>query len=155
MTASTTITEVFNDLIKINNDRIIGYQKAIENTKELDLDLKAVYTQMVNQSINIVEELKTEVLRYGGEVETDTTLAGKVYRVWMDVKATFSGHDRISSLDACEFGEDAAQKAYKMALESDAEITADARKMILDQQSSLKTSHDIIKKYRDANKVIA
>lgn len=148
------ITEVLNDLIKINNDRIAGYENAIENTRGLDIDLKAVYQQMATQSKKIVQELGSEVVHHGGSVETDTTLAGKVYRVWMDVKATFSGHDRLSSLDACEFGEDAAQKAYKMALESDAEMTADIRKMIMDQQSSLKNSHEIIEKYCEINKAI-
>jgi uncharacterized protein (TIGR02284 family) len=149
-----SITELLNDLIKINNDRIVGYEKAIENTKGLDIDLKAVYQDMANQSKKIVNDLGNEVIRHGATVETNTTLAGKVYRVWMDVKATFSGHDRVSSLDACEFGEDTAQKAYKMALESDAEMTADIRKMIMDQQSSLKNSHEIIKKYGEINMAI-
>ena len=148
------ITEVLNDLIKINNDRIVGYEKAIENTRGLDIDLKAVYQQMANQSKKNVQDLGNEVVRYGATVETDTTLAGKVYRAWMDVKATFSGHDRVSSLDACEFGEDTAQKAYKMALESDAEMTVDIRKMIMDQQSSLKNSHVIIEKYIEINKAV-
>jgi uncharacterized protein (TIGR02284 family) len=72
----------------------------------------------------------------------------------MDVKATFTGHDRQAVLENCEFGEDAAQKAYKLALESDAEIDADTRQLITSQQSSLKTSHDLIKKYRDAHKAV-
>lgn len=154
MENTINITEVLNDLIKINNDRIVGYEKAIENTNGLDIDLKALYQKMANQSKKNVEELGEEVVKHGSSVETDTTLAGKVYRVWMDVKATFSGHDRLSSLDACEFGEDTAQKAYKMALESDAEMTSDIRKKIMDQQSSLKNSHEIIKKYEEINKAI-
>ena len=149
-----SITEVLNDLIKINNDRIVGYEKAIKNTKGLDIDLRAVYQKMADQSKTFVHDLSNEVVSYGAGVETDTTLAGKVYRVWMDVKATFSGHDRVSSLDACEFGEDIAQKAYKMALESDAEMTADIRKMIMNQQSALKNSHEIIEKYGEINKAI-
>jgi uncharacterized protein (TIGR02284 family) len=72
----------------------------------------------------------------------------------MDVKATFSGHDRQSALESCEFGEDAAQKAYKTALASDAEMTADTRQLITSQQASLKTSHDMIKKFRDAHKAV-
>jgi uncharacterized protein (TIGR02284 family) len=67
----------------------------------------------------------------------------------MDVKATFSGHNRQTVLENCEFGEDAAQKAYEAALKSDAEISADIRQLITNQKSSLKTSHDVIKKYRD------
>ena len=72
----------------------------------------------------------------------------------MDVKATFTGHDRQTVLENCEFGEDAAQKAYRAALASDTEMSADVRNVITDQQSSLKEAHDLIKKYRDAHKAV-
>ena len=150
-----TITQLLNDLIMINNDRILGYDKAIANTKELDIDLKAVYQQMANQSKNMVAELSIEVEKKGGSIETDTTLSGKVYRIWMDVKATFSGHDRASSLDACEFGEAAIERAYQTALQADVEILADLRKLIMAQHATLKASHDIIRTYLNLNKAVA
>ena len=71
----------------------------------------------------------------------------------MDVKNTFTGGDRESILGSCEFGEDAAQKAYNEALETDAEMDADTRQLIMKQKNSLKSSHDIIKKYRDLHEV--
>ena len=109
---------------------------------------------MANESRKYAAELTNEVRRLGGEVATGTTNSGKIYRVWMDVKATFSGKSRQAILESCEFGEDAAQKAYKDALASDAEISADTRQLITGQQSSLKSSHDIIKKFRDAQKAV-
>lgn len=147
------LEEVLNDLIEINNDRITGYQKAIDETKDIDVDLQAVFAKMADESRGYKAELTQAVTRLGGDpVSTATTNSGKIYRVWMDVKATFSGHDRQAVLENCEFGEDAAQKAYKMALASDAEMDAETRQLITTQQSSLKTSHDLIKKYRDAHK---
>ena len=147
------LEEVLNDLIEINNDRITGYHKAIDETKDIDVDLQAVFGEMADESRKYKAELTQAVTRLGGDpVSTGTTNAGKIYRVWMDVKATFSGHDRKAVLENCEFGEDAAQKAYKMALSSDAEMDADTRQLITSQQASLKTSHDLIKKYRDAHK---
>ena len=47
------------------------------------------------------------------------------------------------------------KKLINTALASDAEISADTRKLITDQQSSLKTSHDLIKKYRDVQKAVS
>ena len=47
-------------------------------------------------------------------------ISGKIYRTWMDVKAAFARKERLSVLEACEFGEDAAQRAYEAALASDA-----------------------------------
>jgi len=152
MTIKKNLVEVLNDLKEINKHRIEGYQKAVEEIKDIDVDLKAIFIKMAEESVTYKTELVAEVGRLGGEPATGTTNRGKIYRVWMDVKATFSGKDRQSVLEACEFGEDAAQRAYKDALSSDAEIDADTRQLITSQQSSLKASHDIIKKYRDMHK---
>lgn len=151
-TTNENLVEVLNDLIQINNDRIEGYEKAVEETKDIDVDLKAIFIKMAEESMKYKTELVAEVGRLGGEPATGTTGLGKIYRVWMDVKATFTGKDRQSVLEACEYGEDAAQKAYRDALASDAEIDVDTRQLITTQQASLKTSHDIIKKYRDMHK---
>jgi uncharacterized protein (TIGR02284 family) len=67
----------------------------------------------------------------------------------MDVKATFTGHDNKSILAACEFGEDAAQKAYAKAVEEDSPLPVDVYDLISRQKSMLKASHDLIRQYRD------
>ncbi len=154
MTTNEKLTEVLNDLIQINNDRITGYEKASEESEKFDVDLKAIFNKMADESRKYKSELVEVVNKLGGEPANGTTGLGKIYRVWMDVKATFTGHDRQSVLESCEFGEDAAQKAYKDALASDAEIDAETRQLITSQQSSLKTSHDLIKKYRDLHKAV-
>ncbi len=140
--------DVLNDLIRINHDRIAGYERAINEAKDIDVDLKGVFSRMAEESTLYVSELTEEVVKLGGEPATGTTNSGKIYRAWMDVKATFTGHDRESILASCEFGEDAAQKAYKEALESD-DLTMGTRQLVTNQKTSLKASHDLIKRYRD------
>ncbi|MEP7250891.1 MAG: PA2169 family four-helix-bundle protein [Ginsengibacter sp.] len=154
MSANDKLTEVLNDLIRINNDRVDGYEKASNDIKSYDVDLQAVFNKMANDSRKYAAELTNEVKKFGGDPAKGTTASGKIHRAWMDVKATFSGKDRQSMLESCEYGEDATQKAYKEALASDAEINADTRQLITDQQASLKKSHDMIKKYRDAQKAV-
>ena len=155
MATNEKLAEVLNDLIEINNDRITGYEKAADETKDTDVDLQAIFHKMADESRKYKSELTQAVGNLGGDPETSaTTNSGKIYRIWMDVKATFTGHNRHAILENCEFGEDAAQKAYKMALESDAEMDADTRQLITSQQSTLKASHDIIKKYRDVEKTV-
>ena len=39
-------------------------------------------------------ELATEVAANKTDIATGTTGSGKAYRVWMDLKSTFTGHDR-------------------------------------------------------------
>ncbi|MCW3117500.1 MAG: hypothetical protein JWM28_1582 [Chitinophagaceae bacterium] len=143
------LSEVLNDLVRINNDRIEGYEKAAEQTRKSDVDLHAIFLRMASESREYVNELRDEIFNIGGKIATDTTVSGKIYRAWMGVKNLFTGSDRKSILESCEYGEDAAQKAYDEALKTDAEIDADTRQLIMRQKNALKTSHDIIKKYRD------
>src|SRR5687768_10399543 len=149
MALNDNLVTVLNDLIRINNDRIVGYEKAADEARDIDVDLRAIFTRMAEESRQYAAELTQEVVKLGGEPATGTTNSGKIYRVWMDVKGTFTGNSRQAILENCEFGEDAAQKAYDSALKTDAELTTDARQLIANQKSSLKTSHDVIKKYRD------
>ena len=142
-------TGVLNDLILINNDRIEGYQRAKEELKEGNEDLKALFTEMIGESHTLKLALATEVGASGEEIEQGTTNSGKIYRAWMDVKAAFSGHDRKAVLENCEFGEDAAQKAYEMALNED-DFPAHLRSLISQQKATLRVSHDKIKALRDA-----
>jgi uncharacterized protein (TIGR02284 family) len=140
--------EVLNDLIQINNDRIIGYEKAIKETKPEDEDLKILFATMIAESHRNKIALATEVQTMGAEVENGTTTSGKIYRAWMDVKAVFTGHDRHTVLANCEAGEDAAKKAYRTALEHEA-LPAYIRELLVQQAGALLASHDEIKSLRD------
>ena len=141
--------EVLNDLIRINNDRVEGYEKAIEETKDKDVDLQTVFHRMADESRQYASELRSELQRSGADVAQGTTASGKIYRVWMDIKAAFTGKSRQTVLENCEFGEDAAQNAYDEALKSDAPLPAETRQLIVNQKASLKASHDAIRQYRD------
>lgn len=140
--------EILNDLIQINNDRIAGYEKAIKESKPEDEDLKILFAAMVSESHDTRNALGKEVQALGGNMEGGTTASGKIYRAWMDVKAVFTGHDRHTVLANCEAGEDAAQKAYKTALEHDF-LPAYLREMLIEQQEMLRESHDEIKSLRN------
>lgn len=155
MTDNAQLVDVLNDLILINNDRIVGYEKALKGLDGPALDLRNIFTEMAGQSREYVQQLSSEISDLGGEVSDGTTNSGKIYRAWMDIKATFSGDDRQTALNNCEFGEDAAQKAYKDALnDDDTQLSGSVRQLITDQKSKLKVSHDKIKAMRDANKEV-
>lgn len=139
-----------NDLIKINNDRIEGYDRAAKELPDgQDADLKQLFEQMEIESRQHKRELEMLVTEYGGTPADGTMASGKVYRAWMDVKAAFAGGDRKTVLSNCEAGEDAAQKAYQMTLDDD-DVMPRTKNLILDQKRQLRTSHDRIKALRDA-----
>ena len=140
--------EVLNDLIQINNDRITGYEKAANETAAEDADLRTLFNDMADESRDYAAELKKYVTQNGESPAEGTTNSGKIYRVWMDVKAAISGQSRKAILASCEYGEDAAQKAYNSALEEDG-LSSDVRSVITEQKTKLRKSHDKIKLMRD------
>jgi uncharacterized protein (TIGR02284 family) len=147
--------EVLNDLIKINNDRIAGYEKAAENIDQSEVMLKTLFFQLAEESSEFRRELSERVEAMGAKAADDSTAPGKVYRMWMDIKSTFSGNDKKATLESCEFGEDAAQRAYKMALEDRDELPYSIVQLIEDQKTLLRMSHDLIRNQRDEYREVA
>lgn len=139
---------ILNDLIKINNDRVEGYEKAIKDAAG-NPDLVTTFSEYADQSRDYSSELRTAVTGLGGEATDSTTVSGKIYRIWMDLRAAVSGSERSSALDLSEYGEDAAQKAYKEALQDASAIPADILALITTQKAELKRAHDTIKRLRD------
>src|SRR5215211_2034509 len=140
---------ILNDLIRINHDRVVGYEKGIDELKNEDADLKVLFQRYITESRQYGQELTQEVSRLGGDPADGTTNSGKIYRVWMDLKSVVTGHDRKTVLNNCEFGEDAAQKAYDTALNSDVELEPSVRDLIVRQKATLKSGHDEVKRLRD------
>lgn len=150
MANSEKVAGILNDLIEINNDRIVGYEKALEELKDENADLRPLFQRYIQESNQYKSELQTEVTRLGVEPTHDgTTNSGKIYRVWMDLKAVVTGKDRKTVLENCEFGEDAAQKAYDMALNTEEELEPTVRDLIVRQKTQLRVGHDEVKRLRD------
>lgn len=139
--------DVLNSLIEINNDRIYGYETASKEAEETDL--KMMFLHATETSIKCKAQLVAEVKRLGGKPTESTTTSGKIYRLWMDVKASVTGKDRKVILDSCVFGEDAAIETYKEALSKEEDLTSDQQMMIEEQLSLIKADHDKVKKVRD------
>lgn len=139
-----------NDLIKINNDRIAGYEKALEGTT--DADLKTIFARYIEQSKQNKAELTDKLHFLGGDPSTGTTIAGKFYHAWIDVRAKFSKKDRHSILADCEYGEDVANTAYRDALDDKELIwkSDDIVSLLMRQLKVLKDAHDNIRDLRDS-----
>lgn len=147
MTANNSV-DVLNKLIEINNDRVAGYETAMGETKETDL--QSLFRELMATSQNALSELRAEVSRLGGKVEEGTMLSGKIYRAWMDAKAAVTGGDRGAILSSCEYGEDVALDAYNHVLEEHTDVlTNDQLDMIRKQQTKIRADHDRVRSLRD------
>lgn len=142
------IIDSLNNLIQINNDRIQGYLTASQETDQDDL--KSVFSEMMKASQDCRRELVQEVTKLGGTPIEGTTVSGKLFRVWMDIKAALTSKDRKAILNSCEFGEDAAVKTYETEIEGDALNGTEYLLIVKEQYSKIKSGHDKIKQMRDA-----
>jgi len=143
-------TEVLNDLIEINNDRVAGFEHASKDLGDGDKDLSDFFRNQRELSRQNVFELSKIVNQIGGEAENGHSVSGTIHRNWLGVKATFSGRDRKSILEECERGEDAIKKAYQDALNDENGLPEEYRQIVAKQQQSIIASHNKIKLLRDS-----
>ncbi|MGN7787726.1 PA2169 family four-helix-bundle protein [Niabella sp. 22666] len=143
------IADVINDLVKINNDRIEGYEKAVTEINDADgEDLKPLFAGMIAESKQFKTELEAIVLINDGEIAKGALVTGKLYRAWMGVKSILTSGGRRTILSSCDTGEDAVKKVYEQALDSK-ELPEGVRLLIEEQKSILQESHDTIRALRD------
>ena len=147
-TKQETTLEILNDLVKINNDRIEGFEKATKDVGADREDLRLLFTQFIGESHQNKLELGTEIQALGKDIENTTSGSGSLHRTWLEIKAAFTGHDTHNVLEECEFGEDAIKKAYANALEEE-DLPAYIKDILLKQQQALVAAHDKIKQLRD------
>lgn len=141
--------DVLNTLIEINNDRIEGYETALDETEESDL--QSLFSGFIETSERCKSELIDEVMRLGGTPTEGTKTTGKIYRLWMDLKSALTGKDRKLILNSCEYGEDVAVKTYEKAMQDDdEELGVEQASLISEQYRLIKNDHDKVRSLRDS-----
>jgi uncharacterized protein (TIGR02284 family) len=106
------ITDILNNLITINKNRIVGYKEAIHDTNESQEKIRGLFKKMVDQSENYIDELKEKIKQLGGEVTDKTITTGLVYNTWMDI--IYAGADTKPPIgDFCNQVEETTLQAYE------------------------------------------
>jgi hypothetical protein len=102
--------EIVQDLLHIHNDRIKIYTRALQSSKEMELDIKSILERMIEESIKYRQQLN-------GKIREEVNDDGKIYKAW-DVKAkhSFTNSNKKTILEACMNDELELLNAYSMAL---------------------------------------
>ena len=137
--------DALHELLLFVNDRIEGYQRAVEESQ--DPQLSGYYKQLVSQSQRFANELNNHLRQQNGDRETATTLKGKFYRAWMDTKAAVTGADEEAILGSNIYGEEWAIKAYKEAL-SDKSLPGALRLEVERQYAQSKKTYKDLQKLK-------
>ncbi len=146
-------TQVLTDLIRINYDRIEGYQAAKKELDEMDEDMNDLFTEMIGQSRHFLAGLKSELMKAGEKNMNGNMATGHLYSNWVDINASINNNEWYHILNAFELKENAAQKAYEAAL-CVTGLTEDMQSMIGLQKSELWDSYFLIKKSRDTRALV-
>ncbi|WP_158559213.1 PA2169 family four-helix-bundle protein [Deminuibacter soli] len=136
------VIEILNELIQINNDRIKGYEQALNDTPDTETDLVVLFDKMKTESVEYISQLQNAVVQMGGQPAAGTTVPGKIYRAWMELNMALNGYNRTALLSCCAHGEQAAQSAYADALDND--LPLDVSSFINVQKAALCYSHDAV-----------
>lgn len=135
-----TSIPVLNDLLKITNDRIAGFEKVEDKVWDKHSILRSAYDDMVSRSVDMKNDLINLIKLKGGEPNDMTSVSGAFHRAWIDIKNTFSSDKDESTLENVVFGEKAAIDAYEDALES-GDLCPESTALVQDQLHHLKASY--------------
>ena len=79
---------------------------------------REIFRQRANERQEVVEKLRAEVRRLGGDPEDGGSFLGKAHQRFEDLKAAVTGRDEKSIVNEVERGEDYLKEKWQAALQS-------------------------------------
>jgi uncharacterized protein (TIGR02284 family) len=135
---SHTISEL-NTLISTTIDSITGYEDSAKNIGEGRLAEN--FRQRAKERQQVVDELRAEVRRLGGEPEDSGSFLGKAHQRFEDLKAAVTGHNEQAIVNEVERGEDYLKEKWQSALQS-GDLKGESHDLVERCYQSIKAGHD-------------
>jgi len=108
--------DTLNSLLKTTIDSVDGYENSAQ---ELDSDrLREVFRQNASERQDVVQKLRDEVRRLGGEPADSGSAMGSMHHVWEDLKGAVTGKDEEATIKQTESAEDYLKSQYEDALDN-------------------------------------
>ena len=128
-----------NTLIATTIDSVNGYEDSAEN---IDNErLREIFRQRASERQEVVQKLREEVRRMGGEPEDGGSFLGKTHQRFEDLKAAVTGRDEKSIVNEVERGEDYLKEKWQVALQS-GDLQGESHQVIERCYQSIKAGHD-------------
>ncbi len=136
---------VLNTLIATTIDSINGYEESATNVD--NERLRETFRKRANERQQVVQDLRSEVRRLGGEPEEGGTFLGKAHQRFEDLKAAVTGRDEKAIINEVERGEDYIKEKFEMALNSE-HLTGESRAVLERAYQSVRSGHDEISRLK-------
>ena len=128
-----------NTLIETLIDSITGYEDAAANAE--GSRFQQLFRERAGERQRVVESLRSEVRRLGGEPEDGGTFLGKTHQRYLDLKAAVTGRDDQAIVNEVERGEDYLKEKFETALES-GHLSGESRTAVESAYQSVRSGHD-------------
>lgn len=122
-------------------DSINGYEDA---AKDIDNSrFEQIFRERASERRQVVDDLRNEIRRLGGDPPDEGSFMGKTHQRWMDLKAAATGGDEQRVINSVEAGEDYLKEKFETALES-GDLTGESRQVVERAYQSVRSGHDQI-----------
>lgn len=122
-------------------DSINGYEDA---AKDIDNSrFQQIFRERASERRQVVDDLRNEIRRLGGDPADEGSFMGKTHQRWMDLKSAVTGGDEQRIINSVEAGEDYLKEKFETALES-GDLTSEPRQVIERAYQSVRSGHDQI-----------
>ena len=139
MTDSSHDIRALNSLIATTIDSVDGYRTSAADVQ--NPHYAQLFTARATERSSVVEQLRAEVRRLGGNPEDDGTALAAGHRAFVNLKAAVTGRDDQAIVNEVERGEDHIKSKYEAAL-ADESLSSDCRSLIQMAYASVKNGHD-------------
>jgi len=133
-------TTALNTLIATLIDSVTGYEDAASNI-DGSSRLQELFRERAGERRRIVEDLRAEVRRLGGNPEDDGSFLGKTHQRFLDLKAAVTGQDEKAIVNEVERGEDYLKEKFEAALGTGT-LSGESRTVIERAYQSVRAGHD-------------
>lgn len=136
-----------NTLIATTIDSVTGYEDSAKNIH--DERLREVFRSRADERQQVVEQLRSEVRRLGGDPEEGGSFLGKAHQRFEDLKAAVTGRDEKAIINEVERGEDYLKEKWQAALQS-GDLHGETHDLVERCYQSVKQGHDQISQLKHA-----
>src|SRR5678815_2690765 len=122
-------------------DSITGYEDAASNSEAGRF--QEMFRERATERNRVVEDLRSEVRRLGGNPEDDGSFLGKTHQRFEDLKSAITGGDDQSIINEVERGEDYLKEKFETALNAGT-LSGESRSVVERCYQSVRSGHDQI-----------
>jgi uncharacterized protein (TIGR02284 family) len=121
-------------------DSVNGYRDSAQNAE--GTRFQELFRRNADERSQIVEELRAEITRLGGNAPDDGSFLGATHQRFLDLKAAVTGRDDKAIINEVERGEDYLKEKFETALKAD--LAPETRSIIERAYQSVRKGHDQI-----------